>query len=103
MFNAFRVSCKNLSNPLCLYYTTICSGRLLRSVLWTPNAFTGRALFARSSSGSAKPFRSTQTCKLFPNSLYWMCCKSFAPGTRAPQKFRGLLRRRGHVLNGNPA
>ena len=43
------------------------------------------------------------TCKPFPNSLYWMCCKSIAPCTRAPQKFLGLLRRRGHVFYGNPA
>jgi hypothetical protein len=103
MFIAFRASRKNVSNPLCLCYTSFCSGRLPRRVLCAPDGVTGRAFFARCSSDSAKTSRPAQTCKPFPNSLYWVCCKSLAPRIRAPQKFMGLLLRRGHVLNGNPA
>jgi hypothetical protein len=43
------------------------------------------------------------TCKPFPNSLYWMCCKSIAPLHSRSTKILGLLRRRGHVFHGNPA
>ena len=98
MFIAFPASRNLLSNPLCLCYTSFCSGHLQVARRGDPH------LCIRSQiPDSAKPSRPAKTCKPFPNSLYWMCCKSLAPFFRAPQKFMGLLRRRGHVLNGNPA
>src|SRR5258707_13643019 len=99
MFIAFPAPRNHLSTPLCLCYTSFCSGHLQVAPPPTRFHFFRNSQIAK----NRQSFSDAKTCKPFPNSLYYLCCKSIAPFFRAPPKFLGLLRRRGHVFYDNPA